>query len=59
MAAISGAPYVPINGITTHHTNIEPAKMTNAYLRPTMYPSPRSAAPVLQLSTTLVFSMTV
>ena len=38
---------------------MEPANMTNAYFRPTIYPSPSNAAPVLHVSTSFVFSITV
>ena len=45
-----------MRGITNHHTKIEPAKITNAYLRPTIYPRPSTAALVLHESTNLVLS---
>ena len=45
-----------ISGMMTSHTRKLPQQIMNAYLSPTMYPSPRTAAPVLSLSTTLAFS---
>ncbi len=35
-AVMASLPYVPSRGTIIHHTNIEPANMTNAYLSPTM-----------------------
>ncbi len=56
MATISSAPYVPIKGMINHQTKIEPANITKAYFRPTIYPSPSTAAPVLQENTNLNLS---
>ena len=46
-------------GTITHQTRAEPQQMMKAYLSPTMYPKPRTAAPVLHLNTSLAFSATV
>ena len=43
-------------GTITHHTATEPQQMMSAYFKPTMYPIPSTAAPVLILKTSLVLS---
>ena len=45
-----------IRGIITSHTRKLPQQMMNAYLSPTMYPSPSTAAPVFTLRSTLALS---
>ncbi len=45
-----------IRGMITSHTRKLPQQMMKAYLRPTIYPSPRTAAPVFILSTTFALS---
>ena len=45
-----------IRGMMTSHTRKLPQQITKAYFSPTIYPSPRTAAPVLSLNTSLAFS---
>ena len=45
-----------MRGIITSHTRKLPQQMMNAYLRPTIYPSPSTAAPVFTLSSTFALS---
>ena len=46
-------------GTIIHHTSILPQQIMKAYLSPTMYPRPKTAAPVLHLKTSFVFSAMV
>ena len=48
-----------IRGMITSHTRKLPQQMMNAYLSPTIYPSPSTAAPVFTFSRTFAFSATV
>ena len=45
-----------MRGMMTSHTRKLPQQMMKAYLSPTMYPRPRTAAPVFTLRTTFAFS---
>ena len=47
-----------ITGMMTSHTRKLPQQMMNAYLSPTIYPNPRTAAPVLTLSMSFALSAT-
>ena len=46
-------------GTIIHQTSALPAQMIVAYFRPTMYPMPNTAAPVLTLNTSFSFSAIV
>ena len=46
----------PVSGMMIHQTATEPQQMIRAYFSPTIYPIPRTAAPVLILNTSLVLS---
>ena len=43
-------------GTISHHTANEPTQMMKAYFRPTIYPRPKTAAPVLTLNTSFALS---
>ena len=50
---------LPSRGMMTNQTKREPEQIIKQYFKPTMYPSPNTAAPVFTLNTSFVFSASI